>query len=57
MRYSYGLYKSDLDIIDFSTKAPGKDWKDMLRGLSYTEDGVTYFKFKDLWKYMLRTKN
>jgi len=43
-------------LIDFSTKAPGKDWKDMLRGLSYTEDGVTYFKFKDLWKYMLRTK-
>ena len=24
-----------------------KDWKDILRGLSFTEDGISYFKFKE----------
>ena len=41
---------------DYINKIPGKDWKDILRGLAYTEDGVSYFKFKDFWKYILRTK-
>ena len=43
-------------LTDYTSKAPGKDWKDVLRGLSFTEDGMTYFKFKDFWKYILRTK-
>ncbi len=41
---------------EYINKIPGKDWKDVLRGLSYTEDGVSYFKFKDFWKYVVRTK-
>ena len=43
-------------LADYINKIPGKDWKDILRGLAYTEDGVSYFKFKDFWKYILRTK-
>jgi len=41
---------------DYINKIPGKEWKDILRGLSYTEEGVSYFKFKDFWKYIIRTK-
>ena len=44
-------------LVDYTMKIPGKDWKDILRGLSYTEDGVSYFKFKDFWKFLLRTKS
>ena len=44
-------------LTDYTTKIPGKDWKDILRGLAYTEDGVSNFKFKDFWKYLLRTKS
>ena len=43
-------------LADYINKIPGKDWKDILRGLSYTEEGVSYFKFKDFWKYLVRTK-
>ena len=43
-------------LADYINKIPGKDWKDILRGLSYTEEGVSYFKFKDFWKYVVRTK-
>ena len=43
-------------LVDYTMKIPGKDWKDILRGLAYTEEGITYFKFKDFWKYILRTK-
>ena len=43
-------------LTDYTMKIPGKDWKDILRGLSYTEEGVSYFKFKDFWKYVVRTK-
>jgi len=42
---------------DYINKIPGKDWKDILRGLSYTENGVSYFKFKDFWKYIIRSKS
>ena len=33
-------------VADYINKIPGKDWKDVLRGLSYTEEGISYFKFK-----------
>ena len=44
-------------LSEYTNKIPGKDWKDILRGLSFTEDGMSYFKFKDFWKYLLRTKS
>ena len=43
-------------LVDYTTKIPGKDWGDILRGLSFTEGEVSYFKYKDFWKYMVRTK-
>jgi hypothetical protein len=43
-------------LADYINKIPGKDWKDILRGLSYTEDGMSHFKFKDFWKYLIRSK-
>jgi hypothetical protein len=43
-------------LVDYTTKIPGKEWKDILRGLSFTEDEVSYFKYKDFWKYIVRTK-
>ena len=48
----YRVYK----IFEKKVKPHGKEWKDILRGLSYTEEGVSYFKFKDFWKYIIRTK-
>ena len=44
-------------LSEYTNKIPGKDWKDILRGLSHTEDGMSYFKFKDFWKYLIRTKS
>jgi hypothetical protein len=41
---------------DFINKAPGKKIEDIKRGLPFTEDEFTYFKFKDLWKYLQRSK-
>ena len=32
--------------------------KDVLRGISYTDrEGQTFFKFKNFWKFLLRTKS
>ena len=33
-------------LTDYTTKIPGKDWKDILRGLAYTEDGVVILNLK-----------
>ena len=44
-------------LADFINKAPGKKIDDLKRGLPFTEDGITYFKFKDFWKYMQRSKS
>lgn len=43
-------------LVDYTMKIPGKEWADILRGLSFTEDEVSYFKYKDFWKYIVRTK-
>jgi hypothetical protein len=44
-------------LADFINKAPGKKMDDLKRGLPFTEDGITYFKFKDFWKYIQRSKS
>jgi hypothetical protein len=44
-------------LADFINKAPGKKIDDLKRGLPFTENGITYFKFKDFWKYMQRSKS
>jgi hypothetical protein len=44
-------------LADFINKAPGKKITDIMRGLPFTEEGFTYFKFSDLWKYLQRSKS
>jgi len=43
-------------LSDFVNKASGKKLEDIKRGLPFTEDGTTYFKFLDFWKYLDRSK-
>ena len=44
-------------LADFINKAPGKKIDDLKRGLPFTEDGATHFKFTDFWKYLQRSKS
>ena len=45
-------------LADYINKTPGKEMKDVLRGISYTDrEGQTFFKFKNFWKFLLRTKS
>jgi hypothetical protein len=44
-------------LADFINKAPGKKLTDIMRGLPFTEDNITYFKFSDFWKYLQRSKS
>ena len=42
---------------DFINKAPGKKLDDLKRGLPFTEDSITHFRFQDFWKYLQRSKS
>jgi hypothetical protein len=45
-------------LTDFINKSSGKEIEDVLRGLPFSnESGKTFFKFKDFWKYLQRTKS
>lgn len=46
-------------LTDFINKSSGKEINDVLRGLPFSnkENGKTYFKFKDFWRYLQRTKS
>jgi hypothetical protein len=44
-------------LADFINKAPGKKIDDLKRGLPFTEDGITKFRFPDFWKYLQRSKS
>jgi len=46
-------------LTDFISKSSGKEIQDVLRGLPFSDptDKKTYFKFKDFWKYLQRTKS
>ena len=44
-------------LTDYVTRSPGKDFNSLLLGQAYTEKGKTYFKFKDFWKFLIRTKS
>ena len=45
-------------LADFINKTPGKEIKDILRGIAYIEDdtNTAYFKFDNFWKYLVRIK-
>jgi hypothetical protein len=44
-------------LADFINKAPGKKIDDLKRGLPFTENNITHFKFTDFWKYLQRSKS
>jgi hypothetical protein len=44
-------------LADFINKAPGKKIEDIKRGLPFTEDGYTYFKYDSLQKFLSRSKS
>jgi len=44
-------------LIDFIYRAPGKKFEDVKRGLSYSENGFTYFKNEGFWLYLQRSKS
>ena len=42
---------------DFCTnRAKGRVKEDLNRGVPYTEEGETYFRYKDFWKFLERAK-
>ena len=42
---------------DFCTnRATGKVKEDLNRGVPFTEEGETYFRYKDFWKFLERSK-
>jgi hypothetical protein len=43
-------------LTDFISRK-GKDMSDVLKRKPYTEDGKSYFKFKDFWSYLLKSKS
>jgi hypothetical protein len=52
-------YKKQLEehLENFTTdRAAGKQKTDINRGVSWTDEGRTYFKFKDFWKYLQNTR-
>ena len=38
-------------------RAAGKQKTDINRGVSWTDEGKSYFKFKDFWNYIQRTRS
>jgi len=44
-------------LADFINKAPGKEMKDIKRGLPYSDEKESFFKFKDFWRYLQRSKS
>jgi hypothetical protein len=53
-------YKKQLEehLENFTTdRAAGKQKTDINRGVSWTDEGITYFKFKDFWKYLQNTRS
>lgn len=41
---------------EFVNRAPGKTFEDILKTKAYTEEGITYFKYKDFWKSLVKGK-
>jgi len=44
-------------LTDFITRANGKKLEDIRKGVSFTEKGKSYFKFKSFWNFLLRSKS
>ena len=53
-------FKKQLEehLENFTTdRAAGKQKTDINRGVSWTDEGKSYFKFKDFWKYLQNTRS
>ena len=53
-------FKKQLEehLENFTTdRAAGKQKTDINRGVSWTDEGRAYFKFKDFWKYLQNTRS
>jgi len=53
-------FKKQLEehLENFTTdRAAGKQKSDINRGVSWTDEGKTYFKYKDFWNYLQRTRS
>ena len=44
-------------LIEFISRANGKKKEDIKRGIPFTENGISYFKFKSFWNFLLRSKS
>ena len=45
-------------VTDFISKVPGKEMKDIKRGISYTdENNTTYFKLTSFWNYLIKSRS
>jgi hypothetical protein len=44
-------------LIEFISRANGKKKEDIKRGIPFTENGTSYFKFKSFWNFLLRSKS
>ena len=54
----YGLYTVGAMFIDLDqVNLLSKDLESVLKSKPYTEGGVSYFKFKDFWRFVIRSKS
>ena len=44
-------------LVDFVSRAPGKSMSDIKKSKAFVEDGVCYFRWKDFWRSLIRTKS
>ena len=45
-------------LTDFISKVPGKEMKDIKRGISYTdENNITYFKLTSFWNWVIKSRS
>ena len=52
--------KIDIQLKELLTEfisRDGKSLEDVLKSKPYTENGVSYFKFKDFWRFIIRSKS
>jgi|TARA_R110002126_G_scaffold16551_2_gene66168 hypothetical protein len=44
-------------LVDFVSRAPGKSLSDIKKSKAFIEEGVCYFRWKDFWRALVRTKS
>ena len=44
-------------LIEFVSRVNGKKKEDIRKGVPFTDKGITYFKFKSFWNFLLKSKS